>query len=67
VVKTVYEREHIPEEISDFELELIMIFLGETLPNLLYLIPCSINVVFNRRFTKPTVEFTVAFLEPEQS
>jgi hypothetical protein len=67
VIETIDERKRIPEEIAHFELELIMVFLSKALSNLLYLISCSIDIIFDRRFTEPTIELTVTLLEPEKS
>lgn len=48
VVEAIDERERVPKEITDFELEFIMICLCETLTNLSYLILSSVNIVINR-------------------
>lgn len=67
MIEPVNQRECIPEEITYFEFEFIVVFLGETLTNLLYLISSSINIVFDGRFTEPTIKLTVTLLEPEKS
>jgi hypothetical protein len=67
MIETINEREGIPEEITYFELKLIIVFLSKTLSNLLYLISSPVNIVFNRRFTKQTIKLTVTLLEPEKS
>ena len=67
MIETIDERKRIPEEITYFEFELIMVFLDKTLSNLLYLISCSIDIVFDRRFTEPTIELTITLLKPEKS
>jgi hypothetical protein len=67
MIEPIDEGECIPEKISHFELELIVIFFSQARSNLIYLISCSIDIVFDRRLTKPAVELTVTLLEPEKS
>lgn len=66
-VQLIDEGKHIPEEITDLELELIMITVAKRFPDLLDLSGSAIEIVGIVGFLKPTVEFPVAFLEPEKS
>ena len=67
MIELIDKGESIPEKVSNLELEFIMVFLCKTLSNLLYLILCSIDIVFDRRFTEPTIELTITLLKPEKS
>lgn len=67
VIELIDERKRIPEEVTNFEFEFIMIFFRETLSYLLDLVLRSINIIINRRIGKPTIVLTVALLEPEKS
>lgn len=67
VIELIDEREHIPEQIADFEFEFIVIFFVQACFDLSYLIFRAFDVVLSRRFCKPTVILTVLLLEPEKS
>ncbi len=67
MIEFVYEWEDIPEEITHFELELIVIFLCQTLSYLLDFILRPIYIVADIRFRKPSIKLAISLLEPEKS
>lgn len=67
VVELMDEGEDIPEEISDLELQFIVIGISERIADFLNLVDGPIYVVVDRRLSEPTVVETIALLEPEES
>jgi len=67
MIELIDEREDIPEEVSDFELEFVIIFLMKTFFYLRNLIFCALDIIFSRRFNEPTIIVAIALLEPEKS